>query len=367
MNQYSDPAKTSRRDLLAKFQPRTVPGPDTGRSVVPDVPVGRSTVRLSARAMACDFAVIMNPSESIDVEAAGQSLDLIGEIEGWLSPYRAASEISRINREAAESAYRVRGDFFELLQQCAELWEQTQHGFDPAAGALNNIWRLARKQGRIPEQSEIDRALSCSGFQHVQLNAEQQSISFLRRGLQLDPGAIGKGYALDQAGLWLREHGEPERGFLLHGGHSSLLAFGGHAEYSGWPVGLGNPLLTEKRMATVLLKNQAMGTSGSNIQFFRHAGERMGHILDPQTGWPVKGMLSVTVFADSAAVADALSTAFFVMGMEKAVECCQRMADIAAILVPFPQQGVQLRPAVVGSREVEIWWDDRQVRVDYNR
>lgn len=366
MNHQSDAANPSRRDLLTRFRQRTAEQADAPQSATPEVPCGKSTVRLAVRAMACDFAVIMNPSESIDVETAGQSLELIAAIEDWLSPYRQGSEISRVNREAADTPVQVRGDFFELLQLCETLWQQTEGRFDPAAGALNGIWRAARKQGRIPERQEIDAAVSCSGFQHVQLDAEQRTVSFLRRGVQLDPGAIGKGYALDQAALWLREHGDPKAGFLVHGGHSSLLAAGGHAEYDGWPVGLGNPLLTEKRMATVLLKNQAMGTSGSNIQFFRHAGERMGHILDSQTGWPVKGMLSVTVFAKSAAVADALSTAFFALGIEKAVECCQRMADIAAILVPFPEQGVRLQPVVVAGHQIEIWWDDRQVQVDYN-
>ena len=94
----------------------------------------------------------------------------------------------------------------------------------------------------------------------------------------------------------------------------------------GWPVGIGNPLFTEKRLGTLLLCDQAMATSGSNIQFFRHEGKRYGHILDPRTGWPVDGMLSVTVLAPSAALADALSTAFFVMGVEKARQLLRELA-----------------------------------------
>ena len=130
-------------------------------------------------------------------------------------------------------------------------------------------------------------------------------------------------------------------------------------------MGLGNPLFTEKRVATILLKDQAMGTSGSNIQFFRHAGRRYGHLLDPRSGWPAEGMLSATVLADSAAVADALSTAFFVLGVEKAVECCRQIPDIAAILVPYPDRGTRLRPVVVGNLSDRLWWDADQAEVQY--
>jgi thiamine biosynthesis lipoprotein len=114
-------------------------------------------------------------------------------------------------------------------------------------------------------------------------------------------------------------------------------------------------------MATLLLHNQAMGTSGSNIQFFRHQGRRYGHILDPNTGWPAEGVLSVTVLAPSAAVADALSTAFFAIGAEKAVDCCRRMPEIGMILTPQPDRGTLLRPLITGIRPSLIYWDEEQM------
>jgi thiamine biosynthesis lipoprotein len=104
-----------------------------------------------------------------------------------------------------------------------------------------------------------------------------------------------------------------------------------------------------------------MATSGSNIQFYRHEGRRYGHILDPRTGWPVDGMLSVTVLAPSAAVADALSTAFFVMGVEKACLCCKNWPEVGAILIPFPDKGRKVCPTVIGIPEDHIVWDEDQV------
>jgi len=152
--------------------------------------------------------------------------------------------------------------------------------------------------------------------------------------------------------------------YLLHGGHSSLVARGSHEGQGGWPVGIGNPLFTKKRLGTVLLRNQAMSTSGSNIQFFRHDGRRYGHILDPRTAMPVEGMLSVTVFAESAAIADALSTAFFVLGVENAQKCCDNLPNVGAILVPYPERGARVTPTIIGVPEDQIFWDDDQVTLD---
>jgi len=319
------------------------------------------TIRLSARVMACDFSVIMNPGPTEQIEAAGESLELVHSIEGWLSIYRESSELSGVNRMAAESPVSVRRELFDLLQKALEIRTRTDGAFDMATGSLTRLWRECRRENRIPVQSEIDFALNESGLKNVELNSESQSVSFRQSGIVLDPGAIGKGFALDEASAWLMKSVHGPEAFLLHGGHSSLIAQGGHNGHQGWPVGLGNPLFTEKRLGTLLLCDQAMATSGSNIQFFRHEGKRYGHILAPGTGWPVDGMLSVTVLAPSAALADALSTAFFVMGVEKAHQCCKNWPEVGAILLPFPDKGNRVQPTLINIPEDLIVWDEDQI------
>ncbi|HVV99773.1 MAG TPA: FAD:protein FMN transferase, partial [Planctomycetaceae bacterium] len=135
---------------------------------------------------------------------------------------------------------------------------------------------------------------------------------------------------------------------LLHGGHSSVLARGGHAGHAGWPIGVRNPNFPDRQLATLLLSGQGMSTSGSGVQYFRFGGRRYGHLLDPRTGWPVEGMLSVTVLAPTAAEADALSTAFFVLGVEKARSYCHNRTDVAALLIPHPPPGRRLEPVNLG-------------------
>ncbi len=358
-NLMADSAST-RRDFLGRVAPRAG---DVAAAAVDDrgLPVAGGTIRLATRAMACDFAVVMNPGAHPHVQPAGDVLEMVHDIESWLSVYRPDSEISFVNRTAATEGVHIRRPFFELLQRSVELFEQTDGAFDIAAGAQIRLWRQCRAEHRIPTEEEIVAAVEQSGTRHIRLDDETTSVRFEVPGVQLDPGAVGKGYALDEAADWLlKNEGGPES-FLLHGGHSSLVARGEHNDLPGWPVGIGNPLFTKQRLGTLMLKDQAMSTSGSNIQFFRHEGKRYGHILDPRTGWPVEGMLSVTVLADSAAVADAVSTAFFVLGVENAVKCCQNLHNVAAVLIPFPRGGKRVRPTVVGIPPDQIFWDEQQV------
>jgi len=359
------PPSSSRRDLFSALNPiRAIQKRDSYANSSGSLriqPTAGITVRLSARVMACDFSVIMNPGPTEQIEAAGEALELVHAIEGWLSIYRESSELSAVNRTAAEAPVHVRQELFDFLRKAAEIHMRTDGAFDMATGSLTRIWRACRRDHRIPNQVEIDAALTQAGLKYVDLHVESQSVEFRHTGIVLDPGAIGKGYALDEASDWLARFEHAPDSFLLHGGHSSLLARGGHNGHPGWPVGIGNPLFTEKRLGTLLLCDQAMATSGSNIQFFRHEGKRYGHILDPRTGWPVDGMLSVTVLAPSAALADALSTAFFVMGVEKARRCCENWADVGAILLPFPDKGNKVQPTVVNIPEELIVWDEDQI------
>jgi thiamine biosynthesis lipoprotein len=355
----------TRRDLFSALNPsRYAEKSATDVSGAPRVqPSAGVTVRLTTRAMACDFSVIMNPGPTEQIEAAGLALDAIHQIESWLSIYRADSELSKVNLSAFTDSQAIRGDLFELLEMAVQIHQKTDGAFDMATGSLTALWRSCRRNSEIPTQEQVGQALKIAGMQHMKLLPETNSVRIATEGVVLDPGAIGKGFALDDASRWLQQADEGPRSFLLHGGHSSLKACGGHNGHIGWPVGIGNPLFTEKRLGTLLLCDQAMATSGSNIQFFRHEGRRYGHILDPRTGWPVEGMLSVTVLAPSAAVADALSTAFFVMGVEKARQCCENWPEVGVILIPFPEQGRKVQPVVIGIPQDLIVWDEDQVIV----
>ncbi|MGD9855441.1 MAG: FAD:protein FMN transferase [Planctomycetaceae bacterium] len=355
----------SRRDFLtgrAVLQQAEVAGGvladaivDAGEHV-PE-PVGHDTIRLETRAMGCAWSVIMNPGPPRQVMAASDALDLVHDLEGQMTVYRDDSELARINFAAHESPQPVEEGLFDLLRQCRAWGEATAWAFDPASGPLIALWKQCRDERRIPTADEIRETMNCVGIERILFDDRERTIAFPHARFQMDLGAVGKGYAIDRAADHLKQEGVND--FLVHGGHSSLLATGDHHGQGGWPVGLKNPLLTERRYATVLLADGGMSTSGSNIQYFRQGGRRYGHILDPRTGWPAEGLLSVTVLAPTAAEADALSTAFYVMGLEKAREYCHNRPQIGAILVPHPQRGTALEPVVMNIAEQSLFFVDQ--------
>jgi thiamine biosynthesis lipoprotein len=274
-----------------------------------------------------------------------------------MSVYRPHSELFEINRRAPYDAVEVEPRLFELLLHTRRLSEETGGAFDPTSGPLVALWRKCRADGRIPTPQEIDACLERTGVEHVIFDKENRTVRFDREGIELNLNAIGKGYALDRAGALLGERGLND--WLLHGGHSSILGRGDHNQTGGWPVGVRDPLFPQEQLATILLPDAAIGSSGSGTQHFRHAGKRYGHILDPRTGWPVEDILSVTVVAPTAAEADALSTAIFVMGVEKACEFCNNHPRIGALLIPPPRRGRTLEPLVFGIPDELLFFSSR--------
>lgn len=167
----------------------------------------------------------MNPGLTDQIKAAGEALNAVHAIEDWLSIYRSSSDLSMVNRLAAEQHVTVRGDLFELLLLARELHERTNSGqFDLSCGVLTQLWRSCRQEQQIPDQIEINAALQKSGMSSVDFDKSRNRISFSRQGLILDPGAIGKGYALDESCRMLQESEFGPKSFLIHGGHSSLKA-----------------------------------------------------------------------------------------------------------------------------------------------
>jgi len=339
----------SRRDFLSGRSARRVV--EAAGEVLADelteekrVPLAGDTIRLETQAMACPWNVIMNPGPVEQVMKASDAFEVVHDVEKLLTVYRAESEISQINFHAADRPVEISTELFDFLDRARRLSLETNGAFDPAAGALLRTWRAARRENRIPTSSEIDDALLSTGVAKIEFDPEARTIRFPRPGFAIDLGAIGKGYGVDRAAESLRKAGMTD--FLVHGGFSSVYGAGDHLGQGGWPVALKNPLFLDGSYATVLLNNAGLGTSGSNVQYFRHEGRRYGHILDPRTGWPAEGLLSVTVLAGTTADADAISTALFVMGLEPAIDWCRQHPEIAAILVPPPAGGGRLEPVL---------------------
>lgn len=300
--------------------------------------------------MACEFELLLNEGQYPGgPDAALEALDLVGELEAQLSVYRETSEVSQLNRSAAQGPVIVERRLFDLLRRGLELWRATDGAFDLTSGPLSKVWGFYRRQGRMPDETDLAKARNRVGSQHLALDDSQTTVQFLRPGMEINLGAIGKGYALDRCVEALHSAGIAD--FILHGGTSSVVARGSRdgrpTEHPGWVVALRHPLRPERRLAEFLLRDRALGTSGSGNQFFFHQGRRLAHVIDPRTGWPAEQVLSATVLAPTAADADALSTAFFVGGPDIVDRYCSAHPEVSAVLV-LPQ-------ATAGGSDVVAW------------
>ncbi len=291
-------------------------------------------VQVARPVMACQFAVFLNAgTHSSATERAVEVLDLVDRLEDQLSVYRHRSEVSLLNATAAARPVSVEARLFGLLQHAIVLHADTAGAFDITTGPLIKSWGFYRREGCLPTQEAIDEALQRVGCQWLELDAARQSVRYLRAGVEINLGAIGKGYALDRCAELLL--GADIQSFMLHGGHSSILARG-QRDRGGpagcWSVGLRHPLRADRRLAEVDLRDRALATSGAGTQHFYAQGRRYGHILDPRSGYPADRVLSTTVLASEAAVADALATAFYVLGLDQARAYCGQHPDVAALL-----------------------------------
>lgn len=326
-------------------------------------------VHIARRAMACEFEICLPAATAgVYTEAAVEALDLLEGIEEQMSVFRPSSEISRINCTAAEGPVEVEPQLFDLLETAMQLYRATGGAYDITASPLWEAWGFARRAGAIPSDEQLADARNRVGGHLVQLDPQHKTVQFLRPGVQLNLGSIGKGYAVDRCAERLLAAGAND--FLIHGGNSSVLARGSHStphapreenhhaerdEYeAGWPIGIRDPLRMDNRLGEVQLRNRALGTSGAQFQSFRHRGRKYGHILDPRTGWPAEGVHSATVLAPTATMADALSTAFYVLGPEAALAWCHEHPEIATVLVCPAGQGGGSTVYRAGLSEEEV-------------
>ena len=298
-------------------------------------------VRVHRRIMACQFEIVLPGERSDLVPVARAALDEADRLEELMTIFRESSELSRINRSAHERPVPADAELFSLLEECAAIHEATGGAFDITSTPLSRCWGFLRREGRLPAEEELGTARQSVGMHLVELDAAARSVYFRRTGVDLNLGSIGKGFALDRLGVFLRR--QHVRQALISAGSSSILAVGGALH--PWEVDLRS-MTTRTRLARLHLTNGAVGTSGAGEQFFEVDGVRYGHVIDPRSGWPASGILSASVITRRATSADALSTAFLIGGLEMAETYCARHANVMVIITPDDESR---RPAIFGS------------------
>lgn len=307
----------------------------------------------SKSAMACQFELTFNlhqyqQSSLLTMKA----FQLIDDLEDQLTVYRDHSEVSQLNRLPLGQSMTIESGLIDLLSLAQNLHRDTGGAFDVTAGQLSELWGFEKRKGAVPSEEKISATLQQVNSELLTLDTSTCSAARQTEGLKVNLGGIGKGYALDRVASLFREQAVLD--FAIHGGQSSVVAMGDSGvgqlpdqpisdagpisaepikRGPGWKVGITHPTAAEIRLGEITLRNQALGTSGTARQGFFHKGKRYGHIIDPRTGWPTSHFLAATVVSPSAAVSDALATAFYVMRLEEVIDFCDQRPEIKAALI----------------------------------
>jgi len=270
----------------------------------------------SADAMGATFTVALYGTNRAAMEAAiDGALAEAQRLDALLSNYRPESEWSAVNRGAGTKPVKVSAELFRLLSACLDYSRESDGAFDITVGPLMKIWGFYKSSGHLAPKSEVEAALGRIGYRHVHLDPAAQTVAFDVPGIELDPGGIGKGYAVDRMVEILKQRGA-ERA-LVAGSDSSIYGLGAPPdEPRGWEVGIRDPKNSRRAVAQVFLKNMSLSTSGSYEKFFQADGRTYSHIVDPRTGYPAQGTVSVSVVTPRTIDSEAWAKPYFVNGRE---------------------------------------------------
>lgn len=266
--------------------------------------------------MGATFTVALYGTERVSTEAAADAaLAEAQRLDSLLSNYRPESEWSVVNRSAASHPVKVSPELLQLFQACLEYSRASDGAFDITVGPLMKIWGFYKNAGHLAPKSEVQAALEKIGYRHIHLDAAAQTVWFDTRGVEMDPGGIGKGYAVDRMVEILKKRGV-ERA-LVAGSDSSIYGLGAPPDQpEGWEVSIRDPKNSRRAVEQVFLKNASLSTSGSYEKFFQADGRTYSHIMDPRTGYPARGTVSVSVIAPRTIDSEAWAKPYFVNGRE---------------------------------------------------
>jgi thiamine biosynthesis lipoprotein len=252
-----------------------------------------------------------------------EAVKRVAQIDGKMSAFNSESEVSILNRDAGRKSVVISEETFLLLKLAKEFGKLSGGAFDITIHPLVELWGINKKLDFIPEKPEIDKVLRLVDYNDLVLDELKHTAYLKKAGQAVDLGGIAKGYAADEVKRLLMEGGVKSALINLGG---NIMTIGGRTDGGPWQIGVQNPASVRgEYLGTLAITDRTVVTSGSNEQLFIKDGRRYHHILDPRTGAPSQsGLQSVTVIGKSSVEADALTTAIFVLGMEKGMELLEK-------------------------------------------
>lgn len=269
-----------------------------------------------------------------DTIQGNQYIDLavaeVKRIENLISDWIPTTQISQVNKNAGIKAVKVDKEVFDLVSRAIKVSQITSGAFDISYASMDKIWKFDGSMKVMPTEEAIKKSVSKIGYKNIVLDPKAQTIFLKMEGMKLGLGGIGQGYIADKVKELLQQKGCVSGIVNVSG---DINTWGKQVDGKSWTVAIVNPMNKNKVFATFPLENSAVETSGSYEKYVMFNGIRYAHIIDPRTGYPAQGIVSVSVFAKQTEIADALATGIFVLGVEVGLDLVNQMKGIQCIIV----------------------------------
>ena len=280
--------------------------------------------------MGSDFEITVVAKTQLEADKQiGIAISEISRIEALISSWKTTSETSNINKNAGVSPVKVSKELFNLIQRALKISNLTDGAFDISYASMDKLWKYDGSMTQMPSKEAIKKSVAKVGYKDIVVDPQNSTVFLKNKGMKIGFGAIGKGYAADKAKKLLISNGV-SGGIINASG--DINSWGSKPSGSSWQVAITNPLNKNKAFAMLPIKD-AVVTSGNYEKYVIFNSRRYSHIIDPRTGYPSQGIISVTVFAPKAELADALATSVFVMGVETGIDRINQLKAIECIII----------------------------------
>jgi thiamine biosynthesis lipoprotein len=259
-----------------------------------------------------------------------QAIAEVKRIENLISDWIPTTPVSQINQAAGKKAVTVPLELIELIERSIKISKLTDGAFDISYASMDRIWKFDGSMKEMPSPEAIQQSVAKVGYQKIIIDKENQTVMLKDVGMKLGLGGIGQGYIADKIKALLQSNG-CVAGLVNVSGDIST--WGKQPNGEQWKVGIKNPMNKNKIFATFPLEDTAVETSGSYEKYVTFNGKRYSHIIDTRTGYPATGLISVSVFAKTTELADALATGVFVLGKDAGMNLVNQLPGISCIMV----------------------------------
>ncbi|MDO6821190.1 MULTISPECIES: FAD:protein FMN transferase [Zobellia] len=289
------------------------------------------TVHKAMELMGTRFDItVVSTNEDLGYINIEEATAEIKRIENMISAWNPESETSLINSNAGIKPVKVSLELFMLIERAKQISEITDGAFDISFASMDVVWKFDGSMAKIPTPEEVSASVKNVGYEKIILNPVDHTVYLSQKGMKISFGAIGKGYAADKAKELLVS--KQVLGGIINAA-GDLTTWGTKATGEKWLIGIANPLSDEKIFSWLPIVESSVATSGNSEKYVLFDEVKYSHIIDPRTGYPTTGVNSVSIFAKSAELCDALATAVYIMGKEDGLALINQLGGTEVILV----------------------------------